>query len=171
MPGVDPEEAREQLSTVLGIPHSRRLIIVFSVLGLLMLPVGADLAVEGAVTIAARLGVDQAVVAASMIAIGTSLPELSTTVIAALHRSPGVALGNVIGSNVLNILAIMGLTAAVTPIPVAARFMSFDLWVALAAAAALTALLFRGATLGRKTGAIMLVAYGSYLIMLFRPGA
>ena len=171
MPGVDPEEAREQLTTVLGIPHSKRLIISFSVLGILMLPVGADLAVEGAVTIAAALGVSQAVVAVSMIAIGTSLPELSTTVVAALHRSPGVALGNVIGSNVLNILAIMGLTAAVTPIPVAARFISFDLWVALAAAAVLTALVFRGTTLGRKTGAMMLVAYGSYLIMLFWPAA
>jgi cation:H+ antiporter len=169
MPGIDPEEAREQLTLVLGIPASTSMIVLFSVAGILMLPVGADLAVEGAITIASSLGVAEAVVAASMIAIGTSLPELSTTVVAALHRSAGVALGNVIGSNVLNILAIIGATSLVAAIPVSRAFLTFDLWVMLSASLALTALVLRGATLGRVHGAVMLLAYVGYLAMLFRP--
>ena len=169
MPGVDPEEAREQLTAVLGIPGSRRLIGLFGALGLVMLPLGADLTVEGAVHLARSLEVGEAVIGASLIAIGTSLPELSTTVVAAYHRSTGVAFGNVIGSNVLNILAIIGTTAVITPIPVAPSLLAYDLWVMLAATAGLTLLIFRGTVLRRPLGVAMLVAYVLYLGILYRP--
>lgn len=169
MPGVDPEEAREQLTAVLGIPGSRRLIVLFSALGVIMLPLGADLTVDGAVHIAGSLAVSEAVIGASMIAIGTSLPELSTTVIAAFHRSAGVALGNVIGSNVLNILAIMGATALITPIPIDLQIVSYDIWVMLAATVALTLLVLRNATLSLPAGSCMLVAYVAYLGSLYWP--
>ncbi len=167
MPGIDMEEAREQLTAVLGIPASKMMILLFTVVGGVMLPVGADLAVEGAVAIAANLGVGESVVAASIIALGTSLPELATTVVAALHRSAGVALGNVIGSNVLNLLAIMGVTAAIATVPVSPRFLDFDLWVMLAATGLLTVAVWRGATLGRKLGACMLLGYITYIASLF----
>jgi len=169
MPGVDPEEAREQLTAVLGIPGSRRLILLFGALGVIMLPLGADLTVDGATHVALSLSVSEAVVGASMVAIGTSLPELSTTVIAAFHRSAGVAFGNVVGSNVLNILAIIGATAVITPIPVDAELIAYDAWVMLAATAFLTVLVLRNTTLGRPMGFGMLVAYTAYLGSLYWP--
>lgn len=168
MPGIDPEEAREQLEAVLGIPESRRLIGFFAGLGIVMLPLGADLAVEGAVEIARSLEVGEAVIGASLIAIGTSLPELSTTVVAACHGSSEVALGNVIGSNVLNVLAILGATALVTTIPIEPALLRYDVWVMLASSAALTFCVVRRWTIGRKTGGVMLAAYGIYLVSLFQ---
>ena len=170
MPGIDSEEAQEQLTLELGIPQESWEIALLSTLGIVMLPLGADLTVDGSVEIAGSLGVPEAVIGASMVAIGTSLPELSTTVIAAFHRSAGVALGNVIGSNVLNILGIMGATATVTAIPVAAGFLALDVWVMLAAALLLTGCMLRGVTLGRAAGGLMLLAYGAYMIAIFQPG-
>jgi len=169
MPGVDPEEAREQLTAVLGIPHSPWLIALFSLLGIIMLPLGADLTVDGAVHIARSLDVSEAVIGASMIAIGTSLPELSTTIVAAYHRSAGVALGNVIGSNVLNILAIMGATAMITPIPIEPALLAYDAWVMLAASVFLTFCVLRRVTFARPLGIVMLVAYAIYLGSLYGP--
>ena len=169
MPGVDPEEAREQLEAVLGIPGKRRLITLFGLLGVIMLPVGAQLTVSGATHIARSLNVTEAVIGVSLIAIGTSLPELSTTVVAAFHRNAGVALGNVVGSNVLNILAVVGVTALIAPIPVDPVLLEYDLWVMLAAAILLTGLVLRGATLGRAAGCLMLIAYLGYLGSLFGP--
>ncbi len=167
MPGVDPDEAREQLTAVLGIPGSRRLIGMFGLLGAVMLPLGANLTVGGATHIARSLSVSEAVIGASMVAIGTSLPELSTTVVAALHRNAGVALGNVVGSNVLNILAIIGATAVLTPIPVDSNLLAYDVWVMLAATLMILFCILREAVLGRISGSAMLIAYTVYLGSLF----
>jgi cation:H+ antiporter len=125
--------------------------------------------VDGATHVALSLSVSEAVVGASMVAIGTSLPEVSTTVIAAFHRSAGVAFGNVIGSNVFNILAIIGATALVTPIPVDAALLGYDGWVMLAAAVALTAIVLRDVTLRRPAGIGMLVVYTGYIGSLYWP--
>jgi cation:H+ antiporter len=133
-----------------------------------MLPLGADLTVESAGAIALELGVSEAVVAASLIALGTSLPELSTTVIAALHGRANIALGNVIGSNILNILAIMGLTSLVTEVPVPAVFLERDLWVMLGASAVLWWMILRVWTIGRATGVGLLAGYVGYLVILYR---
>lgn len=169
MPGIDPDEAREQLEEVLGIPGSRRLILLFSVCGIVMLPVGADLTVEGAIHVARSLRVSESVIGASMIALGTSLPELSTTVVAAFHRSAGVALGNVIGSNVLNILAILGATALIREIPIDESLLAYDAWVMFAASALLTVLVVRGTTMRRGTGLAMLIGYLVYVGSLYVP--
>ena len=167
MPGVDPGEAREQLDVVLGIPSSQGMILFFSAIGILLLPLGADLAVSGAVELARSLSVSEAVIGASLVAIGTSLPELSTTVFAAYHGSPGVALGNVIGSNVLNILAIAGATALVIEIPVDPALLEYDLWVMFSASIVLVIALARRMTIGRPAGVAMLLAYGVYLNSLY----
>lgn len=167
MPGVDPVEAREQLQAVLGIPGTRRLILLFGALGAIMLPLGADLTVGGATHIARSLSVSDAVIGASMVAIGTSLPELSTTVIAAFHRSTGVALGNVVGSNVLNILAIVGTTALVVDVPVDAALVDYDVWIMLGTTLFLTMLVLRDRTIGRGLGTAMLIGYFAYLSSLF----
>jgi cation:H+ antiporter len=167
MPGVDPEDAEEQLVIVLGIPSKTWEITLLSGLGIVMLPLGADLTVAGSVEIARSIGVPEAVIGASLVAFGTSLPELATTVVAAFHRNIGVILGNVIGSNVLNILAVIGLTATISSVPVADGFMALDVWFMLAAAAILTGMILFGITLGRAMGVLMLGGYALYIWMIY----
>ena len=108
-------------------------IVVFLVLGLIGLPLGAELLVENAEVIAHSYGVSESVIGLTLVALGTSLPELATTTMAALRRQADVALGNVIGSNMFNLLAIIGVASFVGPIPVPYEFLVFDLWVMLGA--------------------------------------
>ena len=96
-------------------------------------------------------------------AIGTSLPELATSLIAALRRQSEIAIGNIIGSNIFNILGILGVTAMVTPIPVASRFLGFDLPILIVASLVLTGLLVTRPAIGRGIGAIMLASYVAYI--------
>lgn len=168
--GEGREPTEEELERGLGLPTSRRMIALFIALGLLGLPVGADLLVEGAVELATLLGVSSAVVGVSIVAIGTSLPELATTVVAALQRHSDIALGNVLGSNLFNVLAIMGLTALVAPapIPIPPEFLRFDLLVMLAVTLALGWFAWRRSALGRTWGLAMLAAYALYLGVVFQ---
>ena len=115
------------------------------------------------------MGLQKSVTAITFVALGTSLPELSTTIVAAFHRSAGVALGNVIGSNALNILAILGATALIREIPIDATLLGYDAWVMLGSSALLTGLVVRGATMRRGTGLVMLVAYLAYVASLYAP--
>jgi cation:H+ antiporter len=127
-----------------------------------MLMVGAHYLVEGAVTIARTFGVSEAFIGLTIVAVGTSLPELATSLIAALKKQSEVAIGNIIGSNIFNILGILGLTAVVSPIPVADRFLMFDLPMMIAVSIGLT-LMLRRPQIGRITGIIMLVLYAGYV--------
>ena len=103
----------------------------------------------------------------SLVALGTSLPELSTALVAAFHKSSDVAIGNVVGSNLFNILAIIGVTAILTDIPVASEFMQFDIWVMLGASVTLwIAALIKG-SLGRLMGVFYLASYVLYIWFLF----
>jgi cation:H+ antiporter len=159
---ADEEDTEAQLRRVLGLPSGLPTIGLFVLLGCVFLPLGADLTVEGAVGFAARFGVSDAVIGSTLVAFGTSLPELSTTVIAAFHKSSEIALGNVLGSNVLNILAIIGIAAMVADIPVPPPFLRFDLWVMLGAAVFVALHVFTGRAIGRGSGAILLAAYFGY---------
>ncbi|WP_417835695.1 calcium/sodium antiporter [Thalassospira tepidiphila] len=138
------------------------LSIVWVVAGLAMLMVGAHYLVEGAVTIARTFGVSEAFIGLTIVAVGTSLPELATSLIAALKKQSEIAIGNIIGSNIFNILGILGLTAVVYPIPVADRFLMFDLPVMIAVSIGLT-LMLRRPQIGRIPGIIMLVLYAGYV--------
>ncbi|MDZ7684675.1 MAG: hypothetical protein U5O39_06420 [Gammaproteobacteria bacterium] len=100
-------------------------------------------------------------------ALATSLPELSTTVVAAFHKSSDVAIGNVVGSNLFNILAILGITAMLTPVPVDRSFLQFDLWVMLAASVLLWVFVLTKATIGRTWGVAYLVAYVTYIVAIY----
>jgi K+-dependent Na+/Ca+ exchanger-like protein len=164
------EEAAEELERVLGLPHRKRMIALFLALGVVGLPLGADLVVEGAVEIAHTLGISEAVIGLSVIAIGTSLPELATTLVAAFHRHADVAVGTVLGSNVFNILAIMGTTAFVSPAPLAVppSVLRFDLIVMVATALILLHFARTG-RIGRGWGAALVTVYALYLVLLFRP--
>lgn len=161
------DDAEEELKQVLGMPADSVMITSFILLGVIMLPLGADLVVEGGVGLAGSWGVSEAVIGLSLIALGTSLPELSTTVVAALHKSTDVAIGNVIGSNLFNILAILGITALLTDIPVDAEFLRFDLWVMFISSVVLWVLVLARATIGRLWGTAFLAAYIWYLHAIY----
>ncbi len=131
--------------------------------GLITLLVGARLLIDSATEIARTYGVTEAVIGLTIVAIGTSLPELATSIVAAFRGQRDIALGNVIGSNIFNILAILGITALITPIPVEPRFLAVDVPVMLAVSALLVAVIWWRGGVGRPAGALFLVAYAAYI--------
>ncbi len=165
VPSLD--DAEEELERVLGLPGKNLGIAAFIILGIIALPLGADLVVEGAAGLAAGWGVSEAVIGLSLIALGTSLPELSTTVIAAFHKSSDVAIGNVVGSNIFNILAIFGITALLTDIPVDSAFMALDVWVMLLSSFLLLLFVLFRATIGKRWGLVLLTAYLGYMFAIY----
>lgn len=154
-----PEADEEDTSPLLPLWQTA-LWVAFG-LGALML--GARFLVDGAVNIARGMGVSEAFIGLTIVAIGTSLPELATSLIAALRKQSEIAIGNIVGSNIFNVLGILGVTAMVSPIPVADRFFSFDLPVMIAVSAVLTALLLLRPQIGRISGLALLVAYAAYV--------
>ncbi|WP_420862220.1 calcium/sodium antiporter [Algirhabdus cladophorae] len=141
-------------------------IIVFLIAGLIGLPLGAHLLVENASIIARAFNISEAIIGLTLVAIGTSLPELATTVMATLRRQADVALGNVIGSNLFNLLAITGIASFVGPIPVDQEFLVFDLWVMLAASLLLIPFVYFGRNLTRIWGFLLAGLYIAYLVFL-----
>lgn len=141
-------------------------IAVFMVLGLIGLPLGAGLLVDNATIIAQAYGVSDTVIGLTLVAIGTSLPELATTVMAALRRQADVALGNVIGSNMFNLLAIMGIASLVGPINVDPEFLRFDLWVMLCASLLLIPFVYLRKDITRGWGIALSALYALYLIVV-----
>ncbi len=154
---------------VADIPLKPAMAAAAVVIGLGMLMLGARLLVDGATGIAREFGVSEAVIGLTIVAVGTSLPELATSVVAALRRHADVALANIVGSNIFNILAILGITAAISPIPVASRFATLDGPVMLAVAAVLVVLLFAVKQIGRPLAALLLVAYAVYIYVSALP--
>lgn len=163
--GADPSTP---LDWVLGIPSRPGLIAVFIVVGVVMLPLGAQLLVASAVTIAESFSIPEAVIGLTVLAIGTSLPELTTTVLAAFERRTDVAIGTIVGSNTFNVLAIMGMTASISarPIDVSARFLWLDLPVMLLTSGVVAVLVWKARPVGRRGGVVMLSAYATYLATL-----
>lgn len=139
---------------------SLNLLMAFG--GLVMILGGAHFLVAGASTIARAAGVSDAVIGVTIVAVGTSLPELVTSVMAALKRQTDIALGNILGSNLFNILGILGLTAVISPLQVPQEIMRLDIWVLLGATAALLVFAMSGWRLSRREGALMLLAYVGY---------
>jgi cation:H+ antiporter len=154
---VGPEDA--------ALPPAAPLLIsgLWVIAGLVALIAGAKLLVDSAVAIARDFGVSEAFIGLTIVAVGTSLPELATSLIAALRRQSEIAIGNIVGSNIFNLLGILGVTALVAPIPVAARFLSFDLPVMIGVSVVLAALLLRRPVIGRGTGGALFVAYAAYV--------
>lgn len=141
-------------------------IILNLVLGLVGLPLGADLLVDSSVEIAALFGVSDAVIGLTLVALGTSLPELATTVMAALRKQADVALGNVIGSNMFNLLAIIGVASLISPIPVDPAFLRFDMWVMLGASLLIFPLVFLARDLTRIWGLALSALYLGYIALV-----
>lgn len=135
-------------------------------LGLAGVIFGARFLVEGAVSIAQQLGVSEAVIGLSVVAVGTSLPELAASISAAIKRQGDLALGNIIGSNIFNVTAILGVTALVRPVAVPDSILRVDLWVMLGAAALLLAFAWTGRRIRRWEGLVLLALYGGYMAWL-----
>ncbi len=147
-----------------NMPYWR--IGVYLALGLIGLPLGADILVDNGTEIARTYDVSERVIGLTLIAIGTSLPELATTVMAALRRQADVALGNVIGSNMFNLLAIIGIATFVGPIPVKPTFLMFDLWVMLGASLLLVPFVFLKQDITRNWGFVLTGLYLAYMVVV-----
>lgn len=141
--------------------------IAFMVGGLALLIVGANYLVEGAVNIARAFGISETVIGLTIVAVGTSLPELATSITAALKRQSDVALGNVVGSNIFNILGILGITALVKPVGVAPEMASFDVPVMVITTILLVAVLFTCSSITKRMGQVMVGFYAAYTLWLF----
>ena len=144
-----------------AVPLNLALIVV----GLGAILLGADLLVKGAIDLAGRLGVSDAVIGLTVVALGTSLPELATAVIASLKREGELAFGNVVGSNIFNSLGIFGATALVQPIDVPNDVAGFDIWVMLAATTMLLVFAITNWSISRREGAVLLTGYIAYIGM------
>ena len=142
--------------------------VVLIIVGLAMLVLGARWLVDGAVAIAKLLGVSELVIGLTIIAAGTSLPEVATSIIASLRSERDIAVGNVVGSNIFNILAVLGLSSAVAPdgIHVAPAALTFDIPVMIAVALACAPIFFTGHLIARWEGALFLLYYGAYTAYL-----
>lgn len=133
---------------------------------------GADFLVNGASSIARNLGVSERVISVSIIAFGTSVPELSTSVIAALKKETDISIGNIIGSNIFNIAAILGTTSSVTPVPVSQSTISTDMvWMLGISVLLLLVMVGRNKQISRIGGIVLLLAYCLYIYFLLNSGA
>lgn len=159
-PEVD-EEFKEGLKSKLGIPVS----IVIMIGGLVLLILGANLFVQSAVAIAKTFNVSDAIIGLTIVAIGTSLPELITSIVASYKKEADIAIGNVVGSNVFNILCILGITALIIPISTVG-ISYIDLGVMLFTVVILFPLSRTGFSISRLEGAFMLSGYMGYIYYL-----
>lgn len=134
------------------------------------LAVGARLLVTGATAVAEALGVSERVIGLTIVAIGTSLPELVASLAAALKRQHQMAVTNIVGSNILNLLLILGVTGLIRPIRVSPRLVGVDMWVMMGVSLLLYPLVVRHGRLSRGGGALLLVGYALYLLLVARTG-
>jgi len=156
-----------------AVPHAParlRLALGAFAAGLVLVLLGARLLVDGAVTMAQALGVSEAVIGLTIVAIGTSLPELVTSAMAARRGESGVAYGNVIGSNIFNLLGILGVTAWVAPLAVPAEIAARDVWVLLGATLALIWIAASDWRVTRVEAVAMLTVFAGYMVFLAVAG-
>lgn len=142
-------------------------MLVLIVLGGGMIVVGSDVAVDAATELARIFGMSERLIGLTIVAFGTSLPELVTSVTAAIKGKADIAVGNIVGSNIFNILFVVGTSALITPVAYASEFL-VDSVVCIAAAVLLWLCVFRKKKLGRLGGLVMLISYGGYFVYLMR---
>ena len=148
-----------------GKPSNMWLTAVFLIGGLIGLKFGADWFVEGAKGVAKSFGMTDKVIGVTIVAFGTSVPELVASGVAAYRRQTDISLGNLVGSNIFNILIVLGITSLIMPIDVSESVMSFDMYWMLGIALALYPMMFIGKKMGRIHGLILLSAYITYIVL------
>jgi cation:H+ antiporter len=148
------------------LDHSVLVDILLVATGLGLLALGADMLVEGSVAVARDFGLSETVIGLTLVAVGTGLPELATTVVAAVRGRAGISVGNIMGSNIYNILAILGVTALVAPVQIDPKIVAFDMWVMIGATLLLFVPLLFGNRMGRFYGLLLIAGYGAYVSYL-----
>lgn len=156
------EEVREEAEQQ---PVWKLLLLVVIGIGLIMW--GSDLAVDAATEIARTIGMSERFIGLTIVALGTSLPELVTSVSAAVKGKADIAIGNIVGSNIFNILFVVGTTALITPVVFEQKFV-VDLLISAAAGVLLWACVFRDKKLSRTGGVLMLIGYAAYFVYLIK---
>lgn len=149
------------------VPMSIPMTLLATIGGLAMLIIGANRFLLGAVGLGQSLGVPEAIIGLTVVAVGTSLPELAVSIIAAIRKHADVAVGNIVGSNIFNLLCILGISSTISPLPLEGRLLEIDQFVMLAAAVALLLFLFFGLRLSRFKGALLLAGYVVYIATMF----
>lgn len=153
--------------SLMRVPHRRAgTCVALAAGGLAGVLVGADLLVQSSMAIARGLGIPETVIGLTIVAIGTSLPELATSMAAAFKRQTDIALGNIIGSNIFNILGILGVTALAAPFTIARSLVAYDIWVLLGVTVLLLCFAMTSARISRREGIVSLVLYVAYLAFL-----
>lgn len=148
---------------IVALPMKRS--IIFTIGGLIAIMAGANLVVNGAIDIAKWLGLSETLIGLTIVAVGTSLPELITSVVAARKGENEIAVGNIIGSNIFNVLFIMGVSATIYPIGIATENYT-DLWVLFASMVVVMPLMYTGKRIARLEGLAMMVAYIAYTVFI-----
>nr|WP_298135730.1 calcium/sodium antiporter [uncultured Pseudomonas sp.] len=167
---ADDEFAKEFGLDEAPKPHATAINLGLLIAGLVLLVAGSNFLVEGAVGLARALGLSELVIGLTVVAIGTSLPELATSIMAAIKGERDIAVGNIVGSNIFNLLCVLGLASLVSPsaIPVAANALAFDFPVMIAVAVACLPIFFSGYRINRWEGLLFLayyLAYTAYLVL------
>jgi len=169
---VLPAEAREEVERNRNLIERMRVngtfrYMLFAVIGIAMLIFGARILVAGAIQIATQWGVSEGVIAVSLVAVGTSIPELAAVIVASIRKHSDLVLGGILGSNIFNILIVLGLPGLYWPIDIAPEFLSRDLWVMGGAVLVLLPFLVSSRGIGRGEALVLLAIYGAYIYVLF----
>lgn len=163
----EPAQIEEEFEEYVGSGNSVWKQVAFIVLGLTGLVIGARLVVDSAIFIARIAGVSELVISITAVAIGTSLPELSTTIVAAIRKEHDIIVGNIIGSNIFNI-GILGLVSMVHPVTVDSSLLRFEFPVMIFFSVLLLPLMITGKRVGRLEGLLLLALYAGFIYMVFR---
>ena len=158
---------RDEANEFTGLPERLWLMLVWVIGGFAAVLYGAELLVWGATQLAKSHNISDEVIGLTLVAIGTSLPELTVSIIAASRGHSDVCIGNVLGSNVFNLFGILGVTAIVTPVPFADKIIMFDLWVLLGVTFLLVIVMLTGQRVSRSGSILLLVVYCAYVASQF----
>jgi cation:H+ antiporter len=172
--GLAPARAEHIQQEVTKIQKPRRLTVdvFFVIIGLIGLAVGAKMSIAGAVFIGRKIGLSEAVIGLTIIAIGTSLPELATSIMAVLKKQHDLSIGNLVGSNIFNTLLVTGTAGTLRPFQISRRLIGTAYWTMIAVSLAFAAIpVLARRRISRISGALLFAAYIVYLVYLFTAGA
>lgn len=159
----------DEVNTAIRITRHKDLIISLMAVGagLILLLVGARMIVTNAVTVARLFNLSELFIGITLVAVGTSLPEIITSIVGSIRKSNDLVLGNVIGSNIINVLLVLGITVCITPIAVATNFWKLDLPLLLVATLIMTRFMYTGKKLGKAYGLLLISLYGLYILIAY----
>jgi len=169
---VESAAAEQELEEEMGAKRLLRVggawgALAFVLVGLAMLVGGAQLIIVSGTAIASALGIPEVIIGLSLVALGTSLPELATCGVAAMRKQSDIVMGNILGSNIFNLLCVMGTTSAIAPIIIPSRTGRWDLWVMLAFSLVVVPVAATKGRVSRPEGLVLLAAYLGYTILLY----